>query len=518
MTRKKSMEAALPAILEAIRRSNTRKKFSMRVACSPPGKLFARASTTRNRRKPKPTTDSRRICPPLGLAAQLKIRRNQLRIQRQVLGKPSNIMYTNNGSRDSIHSLATAPIGILDHHVRGGVSSTGSRRALTALSLFSGGGGMDLGIRSAGFNVVAQIENDPHCCATLQCAAQREKSQTRIIEMDIRALDSWRLADELNLIPRGLDLLFGGPPCQAFSAAGKKLGLADERGPLLFEIVRFAETLKPKVILLEQVPALLSAKGPNARKGEVFEMFVTDLKRIGYAAKWKVLLAADYGVAQLRKRLFVVAARGQNGFAFPQRSHAPQEECNGFSALIPYSTVGIAIQGLGEPTPKGAFPEGDSSHVDVTRTRDRERIAQVPEGCCLASQTHLSTDLRRGLTSKDTTKMLRTHRERPANTLRCGEIFFHPTENRYLTPRECMRIHGYPDDYELKGPIRPRTGSVPNLDQHRQVANSVPPPLARVLGAQIVKHLNESNSRQAKFDLAPSVSRSTAKRLLSNKN
>ena len=133
------------------------------------------------------------------------------------------------------------------------------------------------------------------------------------------------------------------------------------------------------------------------------------------------------------------------------------------------------------------------SHVDVTPERDRERIAQVPEGAHLAAQTHLDKELRCNLTSKDTTKYLRLHRKRPANTLRCGEIFYHPTEDRYLTPREYMRIHGYHDDYILKGPIRSRTGTVKNLDQHRQIANSVPPPLAKILGSQILRFLDEQN-------------------------
>src|SRR3546814_15291572 len=74
-----------------------------------------------------------------------------------------------------------------------------------------------------------------------------------------------------------------------------------------------------------------------------------------------------------------------------------------------------------------------------------------------------------------TTKFLRLGRHKQSNTLRCGEIFFHPTEERYLTPREYMRLHGFPDDYALMGTVRGRSGTVKNLDQHRQVANSVPP-------------------------------------------
>jgi DNA (cytosine-5)-methyltransferase 1 len=365
-----------------------------------------------------------------------------------------------------------------------------------AISLFSGAGGLDIGIRDSGFNILAEIECDKHCCATLEANAIHLQSRPRIIQADIRTINPQLLMKELDLQEGKLDLLFGGPPCQSFSLAGKQEGLGDERGLLLFEIIRFAEAMQPAVILLEQVKGLLSSRGSKNRRGEVFEKFLRDLEAIRYTPKWRVILAADYGVPQLRERLFVIATRGQNGFLFPERTHAPLEECNGLFHYDPYVGVGTVIAGLGKPAPKireNPHDERLDSHVDVTPARDRERIAQVSEGSYLAAQTHLSEELRCGLSRKDTTKYLRLHRNSPANTLRCGEIFYHPTENRYLTPREYMRIHTYPDDYILKGPIRARTGTVKNLDQHRQVANSVPPLLARILGTQIIRFLDEQD-------------------------
>jgi len=137
----------------------------------------------------------------------------------------------------------------------------------------------------------------------------------------------------------------------------------------------------------------------------------------------------------------------------------------------------------GEKTETKIIP--DDSHYDVTPARDRERIHGVPEGKNLSSQTQLPKEQIGGLTKKDTTKFLRVDRNKPANTLRGGEIFYHPVEDRYLTPREYMRIHGYPDSYVLRGPIRGRTGTVKYLDQHRQVGNSVPPPLAHVIAEKV---------------------------------
>ncbi|MGB0763378.1 MAG: DNA cytosine methyltransferase [Acidimicrobiales bacterium] len=362
------------------------------------------------------------------------------------------------------------------------------------MSLFSGAGGMDIGVEAAGFQILAQLELDEHCCSTLRAAKERNNSETFVIEGDVRKVEVTKLRKDLGLRKKELDLLFGGPPCQSFSLAGKQKGLNDERGMLLFEIIRFAKELQPKVILLEQVKGLLSSKGPLERRGEVFETFLAALEEAGYTPKWRTIIAADFGVPQLRERLFVIATRGKNGFIFPERTHAPLEECNGLFSFEPYLSSGQALKGLGKPAPKikgTTFYEREDGHVDVTPPRDRERIEQVPEGSYLAAQTHLGEELRRGLKPKDTTKYLRLHRKKPSNTLRCGEIFYHPTEDRYLTPREYMRIHGYPDDYILKGPIRSRTGSVKNLDQHRQVANSVPPPLAEALANEISTYLGK---------------------------
>jgi DNA (cytosine-5)-methyltransferase 1 len=364
-----------------------------------------------------------------------------------------------------------------------------------AISLFSGAGGMDIGVSRAGFDVLIEIESDPHCCLTLRTAKEHSGSSVLIIEKDIRDVDPSDVLTKIGLSGGELDLLFGGPPCQAFSQIGKKGSIQDERGILLFQIPRFAEVLQPKAILVEQVKGLLTAIGMQGKKGEVFDDLVSQLQHLGYTVKWQVVLAADFGVPQMRERLFIVAIRGANDYAFPERTHAPAEECYGPSASCkPWMTVGEALAGLGSPTLKergrGA-PQRDDGHVDATPARDRERIRLVPEGEHLSGQLHLSKGVRCGLQRKDTTKYLRLHRQRQANTLRCGEIFYHPTEPRYLTPREYMRLHGYPDDYLLKGPIRSRTGTVKDLDQHRQVANSVPPQLAFALASSIRKQLNE---------------------------
>ena len=219
---------------------------------------------------------------------------------------------------------------------------------------------------------------------------------------------------------------------------------------------------------------ILTAKDLNGISGGVFKSFIKKLDELDYVPKWKVMLAAEYGVPQLRERLILVATRKPNGFEFPVPTHASPEKCGGFFSLLPYVTVGDVINDLREPIQKtkdSIIPE--DSHYDVTPKRDRERIHGVPEGRNLSSQLHLPIEQRGRLSRKDTTKFLRLCRTKPSNTLRGGEIFYHPEYDRYLTPREYMRIHGFPDSYVLKGPIRGRTGTVKDLDQHRQIGNQL---------------------------------------------
>lgn len=366
--------------------------------------------------------------------------------------------------------------------------SQSRQTAPIALSLFAGAGGMDLGVSQAGYQILASIENDPNCCDTLRAWKEIKGHSTRIVEADIRKVDPGELMHELGLQPGQLDLLFGGPPCQAFSQIGKRGCLEDERGMLLFQMARFAKVFQPRAILTEQVKGLLNAPDHEGMVGGVFQMFLKELDSIGYVPRWQVINAADYGVPQRRHRVFIVAMRPPSEFSFPPPTHG---QTPAYPTLFPateeYPTAGQALRGLRRPRSRHSDSESNDSHVDVTPDGDRWRISGVPEGSHLAREHHLPANQRQNLSKKDTTKFRRIARSEPSLTLRCGEIFFHPTQDRYLTPREYMRLHGFPDDYILKGPIRSRSGRVRNLDQHRQVANSVPPPVAKRLAEAILR-------------------------------
>lgn len=335
----------------------------------------------------------------------------------------------------------------------------------SAISLFAGAGGMDLGVAKAGFKTICAIESDPHCAATLRRNGQRKV----VWQADVRVVDPERILDVLDLRQGQLALLHGGPPCQPFSRIGRKAGLSDPRGLLVFEMLRFAAALRPAGILIEQVPEFLKAATDAGKSFS--ELLREKFSELGYDTHIDVLDACTHGVPQRRRRALIVCVPKGQRFAFPSpRSRSP--------------TVGEALAGLPHPATRNEVP-AVANHIDVTPRRDQERIAHVPEGLWLSKSPNVPADVLGNLTRKDTTKYRRLSRDEAALTLRCGEAPYHPTENRYITPREAARLQGFPDRHVFEGPIRRRTGTVRTLDQHRQVANAVPPPLAQAVARQL---------------------------------
>ena len=336
-----------------------------------------------------------------------------------------------------------------------------------ALSLFAGAGGLDIGVDRGGFKTCCAVELDPHCAATLR----RNARGKQVWSVDIRALDPRRVTDSLNLEPGRVALLCGAPPCLPFSQVCKRGGACDANSEPVFEMVRFAAALRPSVVVIGQVPRFLDMQfSPSASMRDVLaERF----EAIGYDTYTTVLDAVHFGVPQRRRQAFVVCVPRGQPYDFP------------VPGLVSTATVGDAIGDLPAATPPDALP-AVPNHIDVTPEQDRQRISYVPEGAWLSrADVHAPPEIVRRLTRKDTTKYRRLHRNQASIALRCGEVPYHPTADRYLTPREAARIQGFPDRHVFVGPIRRRTVRVRDLDQHRQVANAVPPPLATAVASSV---------------------------------
>lgn len=193
-----------------------------------------------------------------------------------------------------------------------------------AISLFSGSGGMDLGVLSATngkhlFDVRVCVENDKDCCSTLR---NNFPDRVAIIQNDISQTDPKALAANMETEDMFIPIVFGGPPCQAFSQAGKQMGIHDPRGLLIFQFLRYVRELQPVYFVMENVSNL---RGVAA--GSLLSEIEEEIDKIGYNFTYNLLCAADYGAPQLRKRIFFIGVRKPYPTVQPPiPTHCPNEE------------------------------------------------------------------------------------------------------------------------------------------------------------------------------------------------
>lgn len=318
----------------------------------------------------------------------------------------------------------------------------------TVVSLFSGGGGLDLGFEAAGFGTAVCVDNDPVACETLKF--NRPGWDVRC--EDIRDFDPSPWA--------GADVLVGGPPCQGFSTAGKG-DPTDPRNFLWREYMRVAKVVRPKVVVLENVSAL-----SHGRNGDHLTGIMDALEELGYNFAFGVLNAADFGVPQARRRLIVIGVL--DGLASLPTATTETDR----------RTVWDAIGDLANRPADPDFnhvPNRHASHVV-------KRWAKLAPG-------ETDPNYRRA----------RLDASKPSLTIRAGGGYgpkgdhlggfhppIHPTQPRQLTVREAARIQGFPDSWKLLGP---------KTIQGRQVGNAVPVGLAQAV-AEHVLHLLDSRAKR----------------------
>ncbi len=230
--------------------------------------------------------------------------------------------------------LAKAVFGQLSCHAQ----SLGHDSPLTALSLFSGAGGMDIGAeQSGGIDTRVALEYCGDACATLRGYFQEKLTviQENILEVS-DPLELWRRCSGLEQNP---DVVYGGPPCQAFSQAGKQKALDDDRGKLIFEFLRFVERLSPSFFIMENVVNLRGVGG-----GKLYEQVLNKMDSMGYTVTVAPLLAADFGTPQLRYRLFFMGGKRRfSSMMLPEPTHSKEPK---LFASEPYLTIREAFMGL----------------------------------------------------------------------------------------------------------------------------------------------------------------------------
>jgi len=341
----------------------------------------------------------------------------------------------------------------------------------SVVSLFTGAGGLDTGLdMTGGFNLLGCVELEPRYCETLRLNRDRglfANSGTEIVEADLSSLDPFVLMEKLSLAPGELDLLVGGPPCQAFSTAGRRRSVADPRGTLLWDFLKFVEVLKPKYFLMENVRGLLSAAirhrpiahrpnkgGPpledDELPGSVVNLWVNDLAKIedgAYRVDCFEVNAVNYGAPQLRERAIFIGNRLGQIIDFPTPTHG-LVGANGAAPVgqHPFRTLAAALDG---------FSEKDPVLMDFS-PRKKSYLAQVPPG---GNWRTLPEDIAKESMGKAfhakggrSGWWRRLSWDLPCPTVvtmpnHASTSMCHPDELRVLSVGECARIQEFPDGW-----------------------------------------------------------------------
>ncbi|MCW5612326.1 MAG: DNA cytosine methyltransferase [Rubrivivax sp.] len=382
------------------------------------------------------------------------------------------------------------------------------------ISLFSGAMGLDIGLEQTGrFEVLACVEKEPSFCSTIRAnhAAGRLHKDLKVFEGDITDIDPADVLSACGLKPGELDVLVGGPPCQAFSTAGRRMSTQDPRGTLLWQYLRFVEFIQPKFFLMENVRGLLSAAlkhrpiaqrpekgGPpleaDELPGSVVRMFAEDMQAIrtaagiGYHMDCFEVNAVNYGAPQLRERALFIGNRFNAVVDFPDPTHGspfgaaePQPSLFDQVGLQPWRTLRDAIGDLSDPgevimdfSPRKKYflervPPG-SNWRSLPEEMQKESMGSAwhAKGGRSGWWRRLNFDL-----PSPTLVTMPNH----ASTSLC-----HPTELRALTLREYARIQEFPDNWSFQG-----TAS----QQYAQVGNAVPVRLGKVAGTVISGQLDK---------------------------
>jgi DNA (cytosine-5)-methyltransferase 1 len=333
------------------------------------------------------------------------------------------------------------------------------KRGPITISLFSGGGGMDLGFSAAGFQVCLCNDIDPYSCKTLSLNGRKKSflHSPVVVEKSIAGLSGKEILDRAKLREGQVDFVIGGPPCQAFSIFGRRQGLKDPRGNLVWEYLRIIKELRPIGFVFENVAGLKSI-----HNGQLYTDLLESLTCNGeYVVSDHNYEIADFGIPQYRNRIFFVGYRRGRRIPPMIPTHGPPD-AGLFNDLRPWVTVGQVLRGMPEPGMGSGLPN---------------HIGRVHSDRIIARYKALEWGERDAKT-----RINKLNPEKPSFTIIVGSDagggkgHVHPFIPREVTPRESARLQTFPDWWEFYGKGR---------HVIRQVGNAVPPLFAALLAEHI---------------------------------
>ena len=369
---------------------------------------------------------------------------------------------------------------------------------LKVIDLFSGVGGLSYGFaHDDNFEIIAANEILPNMAKAYSLNHPTAKVYTE----DIKDFNAAKIEKDLNIKPSEIDIIVGGPPCQAYSTVGKRL-IDDPRGKLFQEYYRVLKEFNPKLFLFENVRGLLSMQG-----GELLKTIISLFESLGYKVQYKLLNAADYGAPQIRERVVIIGSKLKNEFQYPGPTHYNlNEKTNLFNQkLKPYLTLEEAISDL--PFIKSneasfeysSEPQNDFQKfmrknapikvMDHNSPKNNENIVKImellPDG---GTPEDLPEELRPTSGFKNTYSRLWWKRPAPTITRNLStpssSRCIHPKAPRPLTTREGARIQCFPDDYQFFGS---------RGDRNLQIGNAVPTFLSTSIAKSILNAFKNSD-------------------------
>lgn len=343
----------------------------------------------------------------------------------------------------------------------------------TGIDLFCGAGGLSLGAEMTNIDTKVAIDIDSHACKTYSL----NFTKTRVINDNIGNVQFDDIAKN-NLI------VFGGPPCSGFSVSNQKTrNLQNSDNWLFIQFLRIVEELEPKWVVIENVKGLLETEGRT-----FIEMILNRLEDIGYTTSYKVLNSADFGVAQIRLRIFIVGSIDGVAFKFPSPKIEKYYTVYNAISDLPDLDNGNAINILNyKSKPKSDYAKQlrcnrkkSSNHL-VTKNSSLvvERYKHVPQG---GNWENIPHELMKNYSNRNgchTGIYYRLREDEPSIVIGNyrKNMLIHPTQHRGLSVREAARLQSFPDWYEFKGSIG---------FQQQQVGNAVPPLLAKAIFESII--------------------------------
>lgn len=346
------------------------------------------------------------------------------------------------------------------------------------IDMFSGCGGLSRGFMDADYQVLLGVDNDATALETFK----KNHKDSEVIEADLSNPETIKKMEDI-IGGEDVDIIVGGPPCQGFSLTGTR-NKDDERNKLFKSMVEAVKTFQPQAFVLENVPGLATLY-----KGQAKDEIIRNFTQLGYTVNFQILYAPDYGVPQIRKRIFFVGLRSGNKFIFPEPTHFSNEYVTCGSAIgdLPdlENEIGSEISDYDKP-PLTEYQKNMRANADTlnnhlgTRHTDyvKQVISLVPEG---GNYRDLPSGV--GNSRKFNEAWTRYHSERPSKTIDTGHRnHFHYKFNRVPTVRENARLQSFTDDFVFKGT---------KTQQSRQVGNAVPPLLGYHLGKKLRSYLKD---------------------------